>query len=77
MKPETMRSRPSKDSESEDEGRFMMYLKNEASKPGQKKNDGNSKWNDYYIELVSFLEKKGDQNSLQHRTPCVMVEFDL
>ena len=42
VKPETMRSKSSEDSESEDEDRCMTYLKNEASKPDQKKKDGNS-----------------------------------
>ena len=62
VKPETMRSKSTEDSESEDEDRFMMYLKNEASKLDQKKKDGNSKWNDYHIELIRFLEKKGTKS---------------
>ena len=37
VKPETMRSKSSEDSESGDDDRFMMYLKNEASKPDQKR----------------------------------------
>ena len=62
VKPETIRSKSSEDSESEEEDRFVMYLKNKASKPDQKQKGGNSKCNDYHIELIRCFRKKGTKS---------------